>query len=211
MPTSDDRPSTSQPLSRRAVIAGAFAWPAIVLVPGPARAAATDRAEALVRKLSAELIAMINSGRSEAQLYREFEALLARYGDMPVVAASALGPAWRDTPQAQRQAFVAAFQTYLARKYGRQFRDYRDARIEIMRARDAGRSGVLVETTAVRPGQPGISVDWQVSERGGSPKVVNLIIEGVSMLTNERAEVGAMLEAERGDVGRLIARMRATV
>lgn len=210
MPISDGCPSRPQPLSRRALIAGVLAWPAIGLMPGPARAAATDRAEALVRQLSAELIAMINSGRSEAQLYREFEALLARYGDMPVVAASALGPTWRDTPQAQRQAFVAAFQTYLARKYGRQFRDYRDARIEIMRARDAGRSGVLVETTAVRPGQPGISVDWQVSERGGSPKVVNLIIEGVSMLTNERAEVGAMLEAERGDVGRLIARMRAT-
>jgi phospholipid transport system substrate-binding protein len=153
---------------------------------------------------------MINAGRSEEQLYREFEALLARYGDMPVVAASALGPPWRTASAAQRQAFVSAFQTYFARKYGRQFRDYRNAGIEIVRARDAGRSGVLVETTALRPGQPGINVAWQVSERGGSPKVVNLLIEGVSMLTNERAEVGAMLEAERGDLDRLIARMRAT-
>ena len=47
----------------------------------------------------------------------------------------------------------------------------------------------------VRPGQDDIAVDWQVSDRSGSAKVVNLVIEGVSMLANERAEVGAMLEA----------------
>jgi len=196
--------------SRRALLVGGLAVLAMAVPARPVSAAASDRAAALVRGLSDDLIAMINSGQSEAQLLRTFEALLARYGDMAVVAASALGPRWRNATAAQKRAFVAAFQTYLARKYGRQFRDYRNARIEIVRVRDAGRSGVLVETTAVRPGQPGIAVEWQVSERGGSPRVVNLIIEGVSMLTNERVEVGAMLEAERGDLDRLIARMRAT-
>lgn len=207
MPISDRRAADP---GRRAAIAGLAGAVLVAFLPLPARAAATGRAEALVTRLSADLIAMINSGKPEAQLYRDFEALLTRFGDMPVVAASALGPNWRGASAAQRQAFIAAFQTYLARKYGRQFRDYRNGRIEIVRARDAGRSGVLVETTAIRPGQSGIKVEWQVSERGGSPKVVNLIIEGVSMLTNERAEIGAMLEAERGNLDRLIARMRAT-
>lgn len=210
MPISDRTDTLGRALARRAVLGGGVACLALALVPVRARAAATDRAAALVRGLSDELMAIINSGRSEAQILAVFEALLARYGDMPVVAASALGPSWRNASAAQKRAFVAAFQTYLARKYGRQFRDYRNARIDIVRARDAGRSGVLVETTAVRPGQPPIAVEWQVSERGGSPRVVNLIIEGVSMLTNERVEVGAMLEAERGDLDRLIVRMRAT-
>ena len=58
----------------------------------------------------------------------------------------------------------------------------------------------------MRPGQEDIAVDWQISERSGATKAVNLIIEGVSMLANERAEVGAMLEAKRGSVDGLIAR-----
>ena len=81
----------------------------------------------------------------------------------------------------------------------------------MVRVRDAGNSGVLVQTVVVRPSQPDINVEWQVSERSGSAKVVNLIIEGVSMLANERAEVGAMLEAQRGSIDGLINAMRARV
>jgi phospholipid transport system substrate-binding protein len=68
---------------------------------------------------------------------------------------------------------------------------------------------VLVNTLVVRPGQANIDVDWQISERSGSPKAVNLIIAGVSMLNNERAEIGAMLESQRGSIDGLISRMRA--
>lgn len=204
MPISDLRPT------RRRLLGLLAAATAAAVAPARARADATDRAEALVADLSVALIALLRSGRSEAQLYADFERLLARYGDMPVVAASVLGPPWRGASPSQKSAFVAAFQTYLARKYGRQFRDYQNAQIDVRRARDAGRSGVLVETVVSRPGRDGFVVEWQVSERGGQPKVVNLITEGVAMLTNERAEVGALLEAAGGSLDRLIARMRAT-
>ena len=74
-------------------------------------------------------------------------------------------------------------------------------------ARDGGKAGVLVQTVVVRPGQEDIAVDWQISERSGATKAVNLIIEGVSMLANERAEIGAQLEAKRGDLDALIAQL----
>jgi phospholipid transport system substrate-binding protein len=206
MPTSD-----AAGASRRSVLAGALGGAALLFaLPGAALANAVARAEAVVGSLSGELIGLLQSGRSDAQLYAAFERLLAKYGDMPVVAASVLGPPWRAASPAEKQAFVAAFQSYLSRKYGKQFRDYQNADIVIDRARDGGKSGVLVETTVLRPGREGFKVEWQVSERGGSPKVVNLIIEGVSMLTTERAEVGAMLEADGGSLPKLIARMKAT-
>ena len=195
--------------TRRSVTLGLAVLGAGLVRPGPAAASAIDRAQGFVATLAGELTRLVNSGRSESQLYGEFERILARYGDMPAVAASVLGPPWRGVSGAERQAFVAAFQGYLARKYGRQFHEYRDARIEVTGARDGGRAGVLVETRVLRPGQETVAVAWQVSERSGAPKAVNLIIEGVSMLANERAEVGAMLDAAGGDVGRLIAALRA--
>ena len=66
-----------------------------------------------------------------------------------------LGPPWRSASQGQRQAFVAAFQSYLARKYGAQFDEYRNARIEVTGAKDGGKAGVLVLTRVVRPGPAG--------------------------------------------------------
>ena len=128
---------------------------------------------------------------------------------MPAVSASVLGPPWRSASQGQKQAFVAAFQSYLSRKYGAQFDEYRNARIEVTGARDGGRAGVLVQTRVVRPGQQAIAVDWQISDRSGQPRVVNLVIEGVSMLATERAEVGAMLEASRGSIDGLVGQLRA--
>jgi phospholipid transport system substrate-binding protein len=191
-------------LSRRALGLGLAAAGSAAAFGGRAEAAATDRAEALVATLAQELTQLVNSGRGESQMYAGFEGILARYADMPAVAASVLGPPWRGASQAQRRQFVAAFQHYLARKYGKQFREYRSARIDVTGSRDGGRAGVLVNTRVVRPGQETIAVDWQVSERSGAAKVVNLVIEGVSMLANERAEVGAMLEAQRGSVDGLI-------
>ena len=118
--------------------------------------------------LARELTQLVNSGRGEAQMYAGFEGILARYADMPAVAASVLGPPWRGASAGQRQAFVAAFQRYLSRRYGKQFREYRNARIDVTGARDGGKAGVLVKTTVVRPGQEDIAVDWQVSDRSGS-------------------------------------------
>ena len=56
--------------------------------------------------------------------------------------------------------------------------------------------------------QQAVAVDWQISERSGQARVVNLVIEGVSMLATERAEVGAMLEASRGNVDGVIGQLR---
>jgi len=206
MPISDT--TTAPCLSRRRVLGLLLAACAVPLLPRVAFATAADRAVALVTSISAELTQLVNSGRSEAQMYAEFERLLARYADMPAVAAATLGPAWRGASNAQKQAYVAAFQSYLARKYGRQFREYRNASINVTGARDAGKAGVLVQTTVVRPGQANIAVDWQISDRSGSPRAVNLIIEGVSMLANERAEIGAMLDAQGGSIDRLTAELK---
>jgi phospholipid transport system substrate-binding protein len=200
--------STDFGFRRRDVLAGGAALAVAVGTAGRATASPQDRAQALVAQLSGEVLGLINAGRPEAQLYSDFERVLARYGDMPAVAATVLGPPWRGANGTQREAFVAAFAGYLARKYGSQFRDWQQAQIGIQRVRDAGNAGVLVETVVTRPGQQPIAVGWQVSERSGRPKVVNLLIEGISMVANERAEIGALLEAQRGSIDGLVGALR---
>jgi phospholipid transport system substrate-binding protein len=199
MPTTD--------LTRRGLLGG-FAFAALLGLAGPVSAQAGAQASALVTSLAAELTKLVNSGKSQAQIYAGFEAILARYADTTAVAGSVLGPPWRQASAGQKQQFVSAFRSYLARKYGAQFREYQNAKISVTGIKDGGKAGVLVQTVVARPGQGNIAVDWQVSDRSGSPKVVNLVIEGVSMLANERAEIGAMLEASRGDVDGLIVELR---
>ncbi len=197
------------PWTRRAVLVSMAAAGVVAAMGLPARAAATDDAQALVTQLSADLTRIVNSGKGEPAVYGDFEKLLAKYGDMPAVAASVLGPPWRTASAAQKQAFVAAFQAYLARKYGKQFRDWKNATISVTGAKDGGKAGVLVNSKVNRPGQDAVAVDWQISARSGAPKVVNLIIEGVSMLANERVEIAAVLESQKGSLDGLIGALKA--
>ena len=48
-----------------------------------------------------------------------------------------------------------------------------------------------------------------LSDRSGSPKFFDLVVEGVSLLKTERAEIGAMLDASGGSIDRLIQRLEA--
>ena len=142
-------------------------------------------------------------------MYSAFEGILARYADMPAIAASALGPPWRSASAAQKQALRRGVPAAICRgATASSSATTQNARIDVTGAKDGGKAGVLVQTKVVRPGQDDIDVDWQVSDRSGAAKVVNLIIEGVSMLANERAEVGAMLDAQRGNLDALIAQLK---
>ena len=193
--------------TRRELLAGGAALVFVGALGRAAFADATGDATALVTSLSAELQKMVNSGQSQSGQIATFQTIIGRYADMGPVAASVLGQPWRTASPAQKQAFVAAFQSYFARKYGNTFSQYKNASITVTGAKDGGKSGVLVNSVVKRPGQEDIKVDWQISARSGAPKVVNLIIEGVSMLANERAEIGAMLDAQGGSLDGLIAQM----
>jgi phospholipid transport system substrate-binding protein len=186
--------------NRRTLLAIGLACVFAPWMADPATASPPQRAQDLVAQLSREMLALINAPRPERELYAEFEG---------VVAQATLGPPWRGATPAQRTEFVRVFQAYLARKYGRQFRDFQQSGISLVRVRDAGNAGVLVETRITRPRQQDIALGWQISERSGGPRVVNLIFEGISMIAAERAEIGALLESQRGSIEGLIQALRS--
>ncbi|MEM8870261.1 MAG: ABC transporter substrate-binding protein [Pseudomonadota bacterium] len=198
--------SSNLTLSRRGVLAGSAA---LIALPHSALALSPDQATALIRKVVDETNKIVNSGASKAQALAQFETMFSRYADVPIIARSVLGPPWRSASGAQQQAFVAAFQGYLARKYGSEFREYRGAQIDITKAVDQGNKGVVVSTIVRFPGEAPVAVDWQVSDRSGSPKAFNLFIEGVSMLSTERSEISAILAQNRNDLDAMIAALKS--
>ena len=173
--------------NRRAVLAGGVA---AALLPLRAFALTETAATSYVESAISDFFAVINSNQSEAQMLHSFEQVFTPYADVNIIAQSVLGPPYRSLTSAQKRAFSSAFGHYLSNKYGRQFREFRGATITVTRAQDAGSKGVLSP----------FSLDWQISDRSGRTKIINLIIEGISLLSSEREEVRAMLDARRGDV-----------
>ena len=92
MPSSFSRDLT---LSRRGFTAGLAAAAALAVLPLPALALTADAAKSLVDKTVADINSIINSGKSEAAMLKDFEKLFARYADVPAIARSVLGTAAR--------------------------------------------------------------------------------------------------------------------
>jgi len=202
--------ATSNPHpSRRALLSGAAALAlGMAALPGAGLAMATGPARALVQKLVAEIMTIINSGKPPPALYRDFEQIFIRYADVPIIARSLLGVPWRTATPAQRQAFTIALRGYLARKYGSRFRQIIGGRIAVTDARRV-KSFVAVTSTAYFKGQKPFEVLWLVSDKSGHLRFFNIVIEGVNMLITERTEVGAMLDRRRGNIDLLIKDLRA--
>ena len=188
--------------TRRAFLASASAMALFLTAP---RAFALTEAEArnLIGKAVADINKVINSGRSASAMYGSFEQIFSKYADVPTIARSALGPPARSASSAQMSAFTKAFSGYMARKYGKRFREFIGGTIEVTGARQV-KSFQEVQAVAKLQGQSPFAVSFMVSDRSGSDKFFDLLIEGISLLKSERAEIGAMLDKRRGDIDALI-------
>ncbi|MCU4652490.1 ABC transporter substrate-binding protein [Roseibacterium sp. SDUM158016] len=175
--------------------------------PGKAMAQSPDEAAALVNRVVADVLSIINSGRSEAAMIREFEGIFREYGDVPTIAASVLGPPARTATSGQMSAFSSAFQSYMARKYGRRFREFIGGQITVTGARPTSRYVEVASRVSI-PGRAPFAIDWRVWDRSGQSRFIDILIEGVSLVISERSEIGSMLDARGGSIDRLTADLR---
>lgn len=173
----------------------------------PAHALDADQARAMIQTSVDEVYAVINSGKPLAQMLAEFEVIFARYADVDVIARSALGPAARQVGAQDFAAYKAAFQGYIGRKYGKRFREFIGSKIEVQGAK-AVKSFYAVNSVAYLNGRAPMQVEWHVSDKSGSVRYFNIIIEGINMLATERTEIAAMLARRNQDITALTADLR---
>lgn len=192
---------------RRGVLAAIGAGVLSIGVPRMALAFTVDDARRLIQSLVDDISDVIESRKPQAAMISDFEQIFGRYADVTIIAQSALGPAARAASGAQMNAYVAAYKGYLARKYGKRFREFDGGRIRVEDARPL-KSFYEVITTAFLSGQKPFEVRFHASDRGGRPLFFNIIIEGVNMLSTERTEIGAMLDQNGGSIDRLTQALR---
>ena len=193
-------------LSRRHVMLGGSAS-LLALAASPALALSEGEARGLIDAVVGDINSVINSGKSQSAMLRDFEAIFRRYADVATIARSALGPPARSASSGQMRAFTEAFVGYISRKYGKRFREFQGGQIEVTGARKV-KSFQEVRAVAKLRGQSPFAVIFMVSDRSGKNKFFDLLIEGISLLKSERAEIGALLDKQGGNIDKLTARLK---
>lgn len=192
-------------MNRRFFIAGLGAT--TVLPALPAFAITESGAEQLINALIGDINSVIGSGKSENAMFRDFERIFARYSDTSYISAYAMGVDGRRATAGQKRAFSEAFQSYIARKYGKRFREFIGGRLEVKSVKKV-KTWYEVSTTAFLRNESPFDVTFQVSDRAGKNLFFNMFIEGVNLLLTERTEVGALIDRNGGNIDAMIADLK---
>jgi phospholipid transport system substrate-binding protein len=93
----------------------------------------------------------------------------------------------RFTPE-QRVEFVDAFKTHLSHSYGSRIDRYEQQQVEITHARLESRGDVTVLTRIVGGEADGIEMNYRLRAQSSDWKVIDVVIEGVSLVSNFRTQ-----------------------
>lgn len=177
---------------------------------GSARADQLDQASGFIQQTGNELTAIINGTAATAQKQDQLQSVVNRVVDVDGVARFCLGRFWRTASSAQQGAYLGLFRHVLMLSLTSKLGDYQG--VSFVLGKPAAREGgVLVATTINRPNAPASKVDWLVGTDSGSPKIIDVVAEGVSMRQTQRSDYLSFLSQHGNNVQALIDAMKQQV
>jgi phospholipid transport system substrate-binding protein len=180
---------------------------ATLAVPGLLLAAASPRAVEgaadFIQDLAGRAIGILQSRDGKIEAHEaQFRDLLSNGFDMPFIARFVLGKYWRKATPQERADYQALFTEFILQSYSRRMGGYSGETFTVAGARAAGKRDVLVRTRIARPGGPAVKADWRVRPKGGQYRIIDIMVEGVSMAVTQRSEFSAVMR-RRGMQGLL--------
>ena len=173
------------------------------LYASPVLAFKKSDAEKLIKNLTNDVLGAVNEQKSDDIMFSRFEEIFSKYADVPLIARKALGPTWRGASKAQRSAYVSAFRGYMARYYGKRFEEFLGSEIIVSNSRKTS-GGFLVASKIILKDGSSYQAKWHVIDARGKYLMYNLFLEGVSVLSDVRVQIGSMLDKRAGSIDRLI-------
>ena len=176
-------------------------------------ALAQEAPDALVKRVAEEVLQIIKTDpkvqAGDQQRVREVvETKLLPYFDFERITALAMGRNWRQATPEQQKQLVDQFRTLLVRTYSGALAQYRDQKMDYKPLRaDASATEVTVRTEVVRQGQTPVQIDYSMAKAPSGWKVYDVIVGGVSLVTNYRDEFNEQIK--NGGVDGLIKTLSA--
>jgi len=199
--------STAAATLRRFFPAVAF----VLISVGGASPAAADKSQDAVTFINDFGHKAINEltqpNLSDDELYKRFRTLFEQGFDVSYIAKSALGRFWQRANDKERADYVAAFENYMVKVYAAKFKAYSGESFKASTSQAAG-DGINVTSTVIKPDGPETKIDWLVADDSGAPKIRDIKIEGVSMVSSYRDEFANEILQHDGKLAGLIDALR---
>ena len=200
-------------ISRRIFTAAIVGLAVLLCVTGEPRAAANDDpALTFIQGLGDQAVKALRDNVDSSFEEREaaFREVMVAGFDIPIVGRFVLGRHWRTATKEQRKEYMAVFVDFIVRVYASRFDSYGGELFTARSVIDDESGDKIVRAQIVRPsgGDP-IGVDFRVRMRDEGYKVIDVSVEGISMLHTHRVEFASVVN--RKGIDGLLSDLRARV
>lgn len=175
--------------SKKAIERGIAALLLATLVGATPPAAAQSPSQ-VVDALANQVVEVLKNAALDTQQKRsEIEQIAYGAIDFPTLCKLVLARNWPKFSPAQRAQFEQEFKQHLSMTYGRNVDNYKNEKVEILGERPEARDDVTVQTKILRGGgTEDVVVDYRLRQASGQWKIIDVIIEGVSLVANFRSQ-----------------------
>ncbi|KXB31567.1 hypothetical protein AT959_07045 [Dechloromonas denitrificans] len=174
---------------------------------------AQEAPDALVQQVTEEVLEIVRKdkdiqGGSTQKVIDLVDKKVLPHFNFPHMTALAMGKDWKKATPPQQQALTHEFKTLLVRTYANALTGYKNQKIVYKPFKmNAGETDVLVRTEVLQPGSKPVQLDYSLEKLDGGWKVYDVVVAGISLVTNYRDQFGQ--EVRNGGVDGLIASISA--
>ena len=151
-----------------------------------------DSPDALIKKVTEDVLTIvrqdkdIQNGNTKKAIELVEVKLLPNFNFMRMTAL-AMGKDWNKASPEQKKQLSDEFKTLLVRTYSNALTGYKDQTVRYKPTKmQAGDTDVVVKTEVVQAGAKPIQLDYSMEKQAEGWKVYDVIVAGVSLVTNYR-------------------------
>jgi len=146
-------------------------------------------AEDFIRELATNALDVLNDTTLTKQERDEsFRNLLKGAFDLDYIGRLVLGRFGRKATKTEMQEFKIIFPEYVLKIYAGRLNEFGDEVLEIGGTAPAGKKDIFVQSQVIRMGGKPVTADWRVRRVKEEFKIIDLKIEGISMVLTQRDE-----------------------
>ena len=105
----------------------------------------------------------------------------------------------------QKEAYIIAFKDYFVSSYANKLDQYTGEKVDVVGSQEAGKY-VIVESNIIREGTDTLKINlkWRLLNKDNQIKIIDLNIEGISLVIAQREEFQSFLANNDYDLDKLI-------
>ena len=174
-----------------ALVLGLLFVPMLAKAENPAIEFVNDVADKVINTI---LVSDVSRDEKLTRFRAEFTEAL----DLKNIGQFVLGIYWRKATPEEKEAFLDAFMDFTTKTWADRFEMYQGQKIVFTGVRNAERNQLYVDSTIQN--NPPVEVIWRLKQKDNTYRIIDIIVEGVSMAMSYRNEYSAYLQNHGGSV-----------